>query len=301
MTNLLEKAFKNEELGIEITSFIDKKLRIWFKAKDVAKVLKYKNTEKAIKRHVSENHKRTFLFVDWYETHGQQNDTRGKYCIFMGEAGFYELVFKSRLPAAKMFREWVFSKVLPSIRKYGYYKLFDSRIKQRVVIDGKKYYKHQVFSNYAASKNGKVINVKTGRIIKMSNCGNGYLRFKICDKKLEKPKDYLQHRFVYEVFKGPIPSSCLEVDHRNNNKSDNRIKNLQLLTRKQNIEKSKNKPIISINNETGKETRFISIKTASNKLNISSSLISNICCQRKSHKTAKSKKDGFKYTFKFID
>ena len=297
---MLEKTFKNEELGIEIESYIDKKLRIWFKAKEVAKVLKYKNTDDAVKRHVSENHKRTFLFCCPRESRGQQNDTRGKHCIFLDEAGFYELVFKSRLPAAKMFREWVISKVLPSIRKYGYYKIIDSRIKQRFIIDGKKYYKHQVFSNYAASKNGKVINVKTGRIIKMSNCGNGYLRFKICDKKLQKPKDYLQHRFVFEVFKGPIPR-CLEVDHINNIKSDNRIKNLQLLTHKQNIEKSKNKPIISINIKTGEEKRFISIKTASNKLNISSSLISDICCQRNHHKSAKSKKDGCKYTFKFMD
>ena len=48
-------------------------------------------------------------------------------------------------------------------------------------------------------------------------------------KKLEKPKNYLQHRFVYEVFKGVIPS-CFEVDHINEIKFDNRIKNLQLLT-----------------------------------------------------------------------
>ena len=49
MSNLLEKAFKNEELGIEITSFIDKKLSIWFKAKEVAQILGYKKTENAIK------------------------------------------------------------------------------------------------------------------------------------------------------------------------------------------------------------------------------------------------------------
>ena len=59
-----------------------------------------------------------------------------------------------------MFREWVFAKVLPSIRRYGYYKTMDSRIKQRVIFDGKKYYKHPAFSNYVARKNGDVINVK---------------------------------------------------------------------------------------------------------------------------------------------
>ena len=185
MANMLEKAFKNEELGIEINSYIDKKLRIWFKAKEVAQILGYKNTEHAIKRHVSENHKRTFVFCCPPETGGQQIDTkvkccppetggqqnktrgretppqqidnRGKYCIFLDEAGFYELVFRSRLPAAKFFREWVFTKVLPSIRKYGYYKIFDNLHSRKVIINGEKYYKHPVFDNYAASKKGNII------------------------------------------------------------------------------------------------------------------------------------------------
>ena len=103
--------------------------------------------------------------------------------------------------------------------------MFDSKIKQRVIIDGVKYYKHPVFSNYGASKNGKVINVKTEKNLKMTKNGNGYLKFNICDKKLEKPYTYSHHRFVFEVFKGPIPR-CLEVDHINSIKTDNRIKKL---------------------------------------------------------------------------
>ena len=115
---------------------IDYKLRVWFKSKEVAQILGYKNTDDAIKRHVSENNKRTFLscprdsrgqvFKDEKscppETGGQ---VQGRWIIFIDEPGFYELVFKSRLPAAKMFREWVFTKVLPSIHKYGYYRMID--------------------------------------------------------------------------------------------------------------------------------------------------------------------------------
>ena len=175
MENTLEKVFINRNLGIKFNSYIDQKCRVWFQAKQVAQILGYKNTEKAIKRHVSENHKKLLFFVAPHETHcqqnnigggetpPQQNNTRGKYCLFVDEAGFYELVFRSRLPAAKMFREWVFTKVLPSIRKYGYYKTMDSRIKQRVIFDGKKYYKHPIFSNYAARKNGDIINVKKNK------------------------------------------------------------------------------------------------------------------------------------------
>ena len=283
-----EKSFTNYQLGIKFNSYIDEKLRVWFKAKEVAQILGYKNTEKAIKSHVSENHKRTFLFCCPCETHGQQIDTRGKYCLFVDEAGFYELVFKSRLPSARIFREWVFAKVLPSIRKYGYYKMIDSRIKQRVIFEGKKYYKHLVFSNYASNKNGDILSLKTKKILSMLKGTNGYLFFKLYDKKLEKPINYSQHRFVYEVFRGTIPR-CFEVDHINEIKIDNRIKNLQLLSHKNNIEKSKNRPIISINIETGKERRYNSIKTAAIELDISAGNISKVCSKKGKSLSSKKK------------
>ena len=294
MVNMMEKKFKNEELGIEFNSFIDKKLRVWFKAKEVAQILGYKNTEKAIKSHVSENHKRKILFSNQHETHGCSMT------YFIDEPGFYELVFKSRLPAAKMFREWVFAKVLPSIRKYGYFKMFEYKTKQRVIFEGVRFYKHSVFNRYAANKNGDILSLKNEKILKMKKTRGGYLSFFICDKILEKPKYYLQHRFVYEVFKGQIPR-CKQVDHINEIKTDNRIKNLQILSPQKNSEKSNGKPIISKNIETEKEKRFNSIQSSAIELNINASNISSICNQRKHHKTATSKKDGKKYTFKFMN
>ena len=56
------------------------------------------------------------------------------------------------------------------------------------------------------------------------------------------------------------------------------------------------KKVISVNIETGEERRFDSIKKASIDLDIH---ISRIC--RKKCKTATSKKNGKKYTFKFLD
>ena len=288
MENTLEKVFINRNLGIKFNSYIDHKLRVWFKAKEVATILGYKNTEKAIKSHVSENHKRKILLNQPCDSHGCSMT------YFIDEAGFYELVFRSRLPTAKFFREWVFSKVLPSIRKYGYYKFRDTKIKQRVIIDGKKHYKHPVFTNYAARKNGEVINVKNEKIIKMIKF-NGYLYFGLSDEKLEKNKNYYQHRFVYEVFRGVIPN-CFEIDHINEIKSDNRLKNLQLLTHKQNVEKSN---IINICISIWKERRFISIKKASIELDISASNISQVC--RKKRKFLTSNKNGNKYIFRYLD
>ena len=290
---MTEKVFINRNLGIKFKSYIDEECCVWFHGKEVAQILGYQKTRNAIEKHVSKKYKKEAPIQG--PLGGEQK------CIIINESGFYEIVFKSRLPAAKMFREWVFDKVLPSIRKYGYYRMFDSRIKQRVKFEGKKYFKHPVFSNYAANKNGEVINVKTGRIIRMSKSGNGYLKFNLSNKKkLEKTITYFNHRFVFEVFKGPIPK-CLETDHINGIKTDNRIKNLQLLTHKQNIQKSNNKPIISTCIETGKEIRFKSLKQASIELNINVSYISDICRKKMYCKTATSKRDGRKYTFKFID
>ena len=138
---MLEKTFKNEELGIELKSYIDKQQNIFFIGKDVAKILGYSNTKEALKRHVSEENKMLrFMQVNCRgretrpqqndnrgrETRPQQNDNRGKYYTIINEPGFYELVFGSKLEFAKKFRQWVFNTVLPSIRKYGYYKLFDN-------------------------------------------------------------------------------------------------------------------------------------------------------------------------------
>jgi hypothetical protein len=43
------------------------------------------------------------------------------------------------------------------------------------------------------------------------------------------------HRVVWEAFNGPIPGR-LEVNHKNLNRSDNRLENLELLTHQQNIQ-----------------------------------------------------------------
>ena len=121
-----EKSFINYQLGIKFKSYIDHKCRVWFKTKEVATILGYRDTNDAVRKHVSKNHKRKILLSQPGDSPGQ---VQGRWIIFLDEAGFYALVFKSRLPSAKIFREWVFTKVLPSIRKFGYYKNFDLRIK----------------------------------------------------------------------------------------------------------------------------------------------------------------------------
>ena len=135
MKSMIEKKFANEDLEIELTSYIDDKQNVWLRGKDVAKILGYSDTDQAIRKNVSKNHEMIHLLypkccpVVWT---GQVQ--QGRWYTFLDEAGFYELVFSSKLEAAKKFRDWVFTTVLPSIRKYGQYKLFDSPWNKMIMI-----------------------------------------------------------------------------------------------------------------------------------------------------------------------
>ena len=55
--------------------------------------------------------------------------------------------------------------------------------RKKVTIGGKKFYIHPIFSKYAASKEGEILNVKTGRILKKNLTYQGYYQFRVNDKK----------------------------------------------------------------------------------------------------------------------
>ena len=147
---MIEKTFANEDLQIELTSFIDDKQNVLFKGKDVAEILRYSDTRHALKRHVSKENKMIYLIQpkSWaVKTTGQVEKAgvgvspsqvqQSRWYTFINEPGFYELVFSSKLEFAKRFRLWVSTIVLPSIRKYGQYKLFDSPWNKMIMIGNK--------------------------------------------------------------------------------------------------------------------------------------------------------------------
>ena len=65
------------------------------------------------------------------------------------------------------------------------------------------------------------------------------------------------HRFVFEAIKGVIPVGY-GINHRNEIKTDNRIKNLELMTHQENIDYSRSKKVISINTETKEDKIYTS-------------------------------------------
>lgn len=84
----------------------------WFVGKDVADILGYSNSRKALSDHVDDEDKG----VTKSDTlGGNQNIT------IINESGLYSLILKSKKPEAKQFKRWVTSEVLPTIRKHGTY------------------------------------------------------------------------------------------------------------------------------------------------------------------------------------
>lgn len=108
------KIFENEQFGKIRTVEIDS--TPYFVGKDVAEILGYSDTAKAIRVHVDDEDKQIFK-VDEMATLKTSNF--GVYII--NESGLYSLILSSKLPKAKEFKRWVTSEVLPAIRKHGLY------------------------------------------------------------------------------------------------------------------------------------------------------------------------------------
>lgn len=105
------QVFQNSEFGELSVLNVDGKP--YFPAKDVAKVLGYKDATNAIKRHCR-------WVVKRHLPH-PQSPSKTLTMNFITEGDLYRLIAHSKLPAAERFEKWVFDEVLPSIRQTGSY------------------------------------------------------------------------------------------------------------------------------------------------------------------------------------
>ena len=87
---------------------------VYFVGKDVAEILGYTNTRKALADHVDPEDKG----VTKCDTPGGAQDV-----TTVNESGLYSLVLSSKLPSAKRFKRWITSEVLPALRRQGGYML----------------------------------------------------------------------------------------------------------------------------------------------------------------------------------
>lgn len=110
MNNL--QIFSNEEFGQVRTINIDSD--VWFVGKDVAEILGYSNTRKALTDHVDDEDKLDGVTI-------RDSIGREQSPVFINESGLYSLILSSKMPNARKFKRWVTSEVLPAIRKTGSY------------------------------------------------------------------------------------------------------------------------------------------------------------------------------------
>ena len=104
------QVYKNAEFGSVRTTTIGG--QPYFVGKDVADILGYANTRKALIDHIDDEDKG----VTKCDTLGGKQDL-----IIINESGLYSLILSSKMPNAKKFKRWVTSEVLPAIRKHGLY------------------------------------------------------------------------------------------------------------------------------------------------------------------------------------
>ena len=112
MNNL--QIFSNEEFGQVRTINIDSD--VWFVGKDVAEILGYSNTRKALTDHVDDEDKLDGVTI-------RDSIGREQSPVFINESGLYSLILSSKMPNARKFKRWVTSEVLPAIRKTGHYEM----------------------------------------------------------------------------------------------------------------------------------------------------------------------------------
>lgn len=96
----------------------------YFKAKQIATFLGYIDTTQAIRKHVWDINKTTFLGSVVLTPPNYQSTT-----IYINESGLYQLIFASKMDIAQQFQKWVFEIVLPSIRKTNAYQFNNHSVK----------------------------------------------------------------------------------------------------------------------------------------------------------------------------
>jgi hypothetical protein len=161
---------------------------------------------------------------------------------------------------------------------------------------------HPIFTLYGADKEGNIYNVKLKRKI------NGTMN-KMNQRFIGVGgKTILVSRFVYECF-NEIITEGYQIDHKDNDRTNNKISNLQKLTKSENCKKKfredgykqngqKMHRVESTEKGTNNKQTFRSISGAGKVLGICAASVWRVC--RGEYFFATSKKDGKKYSFKYI-
>tara|TARA_R110002096_G_scaffold140685_2_gene295279 strand:- start:850 stop:1338 length:489 start_codon:yes stop_codon:yes gene_type:complete len=82
------------------------------------------------------------------------------------------------------------------------------------------------YPNYSLDKNtNQVYNTKYNRYLKSHSHNKGYYLIKLSKNNI--PDYFLLHRLIYQVYNPDIDITNLQIDHIDNNKTNNNIENLR--------------------------------------------------------------------------
>jgi hypothetical protein len=143
----------------------------------------------------------------------------------------------------------------------------------------------------------KLGRIRKGRVLKPHRHPQGYLLVTLC--KNGKHKNHKTHRVVAQAFI-PNPENKPEVNHIDENKTNNNVNNLEWSTRKENLNhgtrtermaKTQSIPIIATNIKTGEFREFYGISECARQLGLNQAHITDVLKGRR--------KQTGGYTFKY--
>lgn len=140
------------------------------------------------------------------------------------------------------------------------------------------------WNEYTCGANGEMYSHFTKKYLKGNTHNKGYIQVKL--KCIDgKQREFMWHRVIYTYFYGTIPEG-MQINHINEDKTDNRLCNLELVTPSQNINhatrneraaaklrgiprpymieqnKNKSKPVVAVDKEGNAVYEFPSIAEA---------------------------------------
>ena len=117
---------------------------------------------------------------------------------------------------------------------------------------------------YFASSSGRIKTIKhikgvlKEKYLTQSETQNGYLIVSLCYED-KKSGSYFSHRIIAKTFLGDPPSSGHQVNHKNGVKTDNRLENLEWVTRDENMNHAISTGLVNHNSPTF-ETPIVQMK-----------------------------------------
>jgi len=135
-------------------------------------------------------------------------------------------------------------------------------VEKRVIL------RHPTFPDYGVSNRGEVISYKRGkeRVIKLRFNTRGYLQLSLSEKG--KTTTHRVHRLVAELFI-PNPDNLPEVNHIDEDKTNNNVENLEWVNRQRNQEHSLAKHYLVEEIATGKVHQVFNLKKFTEERNLS--------------------------------